>query len=161
MLLDKSGATSSEDLHLSAPVSGKLPTGIEFELEANRLILATARAAKFVRRGDLWRSQQQINVEVNRALLVLIEWHARLTRTAGNDIWYAGRHFETWADPRVVSAMPDLFARYNEVELQMALNSMIDLTEWLAMEIAESINKTFPNPGQSKALAWIRGLLAD
>lgn len=160
VLLDKSSAKSSEVLHLSTPESRNLPTGTEFEFGVNRLILATARAAKFVRRGDLWRSQQQINIDVKQALLTLIEWHARVTRAVDNDVWYDGRFIETWADPRVVSTLPELFARYDRADLYETLTSTLGLAEWLAAEIASSLDETFPKPGQARALAWIRELLA-
>jgi aminoglycoside 6-adenylyltransferase len=160
VLLDKNGGAPSRELHLSAPKSRKLPTAVEFESAVNLLILDVARAAKFVRRGDLWRGQQQVNGEVMQALLVLVEWHAGLTSAAANDIWYAGRFIEKWADPHIVATLPNLLAGYDEVELHRALNSIIDLTEWMAKGIAESLDQTFPKPGQARALSWIRELLA-
>jgi aminoglycoside 6-adenylyltransferase len=160
VLTDRSGAASSELLFLPVPQSRNLPTSVEFELVLNRMILATARAAKFLRRGDLWRCQQQISAEVRQALLVLIEWHARLTRPLDDDIWYGGRFIDKWADPRVAAALPGLFASYDEADVQRALASAVDLSEWLVTEIAVSLEDTFPKPGQAEALSWVRQLLA-
>jgi aminoglycoside 6-adenylyltransferase len=159
VLYDRDGAASGERLQLDRAQSEVKPTVDDFELAVNRLILATARAAKFVSRGDLWRSQQQINVEVRQALLTLIEWQAILASPADKDIWHSGRFIEAWADPHVVRKLPELFAGYDEADLRDALSSALDLAEWIAEEIAGSLELPFPAPVQAKALSWTRELL--
>lgn len=159
VLAYENSAASREGPQLDAPESRGELTEVEFELGVNRFILATARAAKFLRRRDLWRTQQQINVDVKRALLVLIEWQARSRRPDVADVWYDGRFIEAWADPRVVRSLPRLFAAYDESDLHEALIFTLDLSEWLMAEIARSLETPFPSPGQAGALSWIRDLL--
>ncbi len=115
------------------------PTAAEFHNTVSGFLLASATIAKFVARGDYWRAQRWFANDLHVHLLKMTEWHAH-----GSDTWYAGRFMQQWADPRILAALPQVFASFEREDLQRALLAGLDLMRWLGEETAAKFGYTYP-----------------
>lgn len=122
------------------------------------MLLAGLKAAKFIRRGDLWRAHSLLDTEMRSHLLTLITWHARARFGPKHDTWYNGRYLETWADPRVLAALPATYSRFAAAETWQALLAMLILYRWLAEETADLSHLDFPHHAAEQTLAWIQAI---
>jgi aminoglycoside 6-adenylyltransferase len=141
VLLDKTGTPT--ELHLPETVTPKSPTQAEFTALSQRLWLDAIRAAKFIRRKDLWRAKQLCDGEMKQHLLTLLEWQAAV-RPGQQDIWYDGRFLNEWADPQAVADLPATFAAYEAADLQRALLATLSLFRRLAREVARQLGYSYP-----------------
>jgi aminoglycoside 6-adenylyltransferase len=155
-----SGASEHQESSFpSASVSKTdLPSEQIFEATVNNALFAAERFAKFVRRGDFWRSQTVAIADLRRHMLILIEWHAQFHAEMKLDTWYDGRFMEKWADARVLDSLRDLDFGSDSVDKHSALSKALKLIEWLATETAARLGYAFPTPGQSKAFAWLNDM---
>ena len=136
------------------------PTQEELMTLLNRVWLSAARAAKFVRRGDVWRAAAESNGELKRYLLTLLEWHTHATRGLERDTWHDGRFMSEWADPRALELLPATFARYDGASARQALFATLDLCRWLAQEIAGQLGYVYPTDAEACVTGWIGSLFS-
>ncbi len=156
VLYQQPGLTLSLSSH--EPQPEPLPTAVAFRHEVNAMLLAGLKAAKFIRRGDLWRAHSLLDTEMRSHLLTLITWHARARFGPKHDTWYNGRYLETWADPRVLAALPATYSRFAAAETWQALLAMLILYRWLAEETADLSHLDFPHHAAEQTLAWIQAI---
>jgi hypothetical protein len=98
ILIDKTGGKESK-------ISGDIrpfepPSFVIFNEIFDRALISVLRAAKFTKRGDLWRAQQLLG-SIRQSMLQFIEGHTLLTPTTEVDTWYEGRTIDHWADPKL------------------------------------------------------------
>lgn len=132
------------------------PTEEEFALVVNGFLLESVTTAKFIARGDFWRAQHWFAHDLRRFLLTLIEWHAY-----GQDTWYSGRFMDSWADARVLSALPQTFPHFDRESLVGAMGVMLDLFRLLGEETAVSFGYVYPAAAHEKVAALIQSIFAE
>ena len=120
------------------------PTAKEFSQTIQRFFLQALRAARFLRRGELWRAARLINGGIKDPTLTILEWHARCSRETAPDTWYEGHFLEQWADPRVLSGMSAQFAACEPGALWNALFSSLESFRWTARETASRLGQVYP-----------------
>ncbi len=98
--------------------------------------------AKQIRRGDLWVVKVR-DMELKALLLGMLEWHAR-TKGPDIDTWHLGRYYWQWADPRAVTALDEVFGRFDRGDSWRALLATMDLFSWLGIEVASSLEVQYP-----------------
>jgi aminoglycoside 6-adenylyltransferase len=131
------------------------PSAAAFDHTISGLLLESVTTAKFIARGDFWRAQHWLAYDLRSALLRLVEWHSH-----GRDTWYNGRFLNTWADPRVMVAMPNTFALYERESLTIALLTLLDTCRFVGEETAQRFGFTYPHETQDKITSLIETILA-
>ncbi len=142
----------------AAPPAASLPTESEFQTAVYSLLLYALRAARFLRRNDLWRARLLLDETLRTGLLRMMEWHALAQRGPDHDVWYNGRYLTEWADPRLLTALPTLFGGFTTDEAWFNLLSSLSVLYWLAEETAVACQFTFPRPAYDQVSAWIQDL---
>ncbi|UCG23741.1 MAG: aminoglycoside 6-adenylyltransferase [Chloroflexota bacterium] len=137
------------------------PSEPMFEAAVNGTLFAAERYAKFVLRGDFWRSQVTADAEMRRHLLTLIEWHAQSLSETKLDTWYDGRYIETWADGRILDRLSTLDLDPNPDDPYGTVSHILKLLELLATETAARLGYCFPTAGQAKTIAWLDQMSRD
>jgi aminoglycoside 6-adenylyltransferase len=120
------------------------PTYEEFCQAVQRFFLQGLRAARFLRRGELWRAARLINGGLKDPYLTLLEWHARSAQQPRSDTWYEGHFLEQWADPRALRELPGLFAACTPKDLWHALWASLEAMRWIAGETASQLGLVYP-----------------
>ncbi|MCB8985199.1 MAG: aminoglycoside 6-adenylyltransferase [Ardenticatenaceae bacterium] len=144
------------DLPPGAPPPVTLPTAVALQHEVNTMLLSGFKAARFIRRGDLWRAHLLLDTTMRSQLLTMIEWHAWAQFGPELDTWYNGRYLEDWADARAVAALPFTYAGYTAADSWRALLAMLTLYRWLAEETAVRCQLPFSPRAADQVLAWIQ-----
>ncbi len=139
-LIDKTGPPV--DLRLPKISTPQLPSQAEFTTLINRMWLDAVKAAKFIRRHDLWRAKQLCDGEMKQHVLTMLEWHAA-AQPDKHDIWYDGRFLAEWADRKALAELQATFAAYDIADLTRALPATLDLFRRLAKELAAQLNVTY------------------
>lgn len=140
VLVDKTGTSTA--LRLPAR-STPLPDRTEFIALLNRMWLDAIKAAKFIRRNDLWRAKQVCDGDLKQLLLTLLEWQATMQKDP-RDVWYDGRFLAEWADREALAELPITFAAYDIADLTRALFATLDLFRRLARDIARQLDYPYP-----------------
>jgi aminoglycoside 6-adenylyltransferase len=153
VLFDKDGP--QPPLTLPGPPSQPPPTSDEFLAAVHGFLMQAGRAARALRRGELWPAKMSCDGELKQRLLEMIAWHARATGDPTHDTWHGGRFLEEWAEPRALEALPNTFAAYDTKDLWRALLATLDLFRWLAMETAERWGYPFPKRFDRLVTEWL------
>lgn len=138
--------------------SFKLPNADLFEQAVANFWITATRVAKFIQRGDLWRAITMLYCKMCFYLVTMLEWHAHVLHGADYDTWYDGRFLEAWVDTDTHASLPNLFARYDATELQMALQHMVDLFRRLAHVVAHKLGYDYPEAADHELTAWLQTL---
>ncbi|MFX1509275.1 MAG: aminoglycoside 6-adenylyltransferase [Promethearchaeota archaeon] len=132
------------------------PTEHEYLERVKDFWYHTVWAAKKIRRGELWEGKACLDCFMKgRCLLPMIEWHARLVHFHGYDTWFRGRFMERWADPRIIAELRGVFAHYDEEDVWQALANTMQLFRWMAKEVAEKLDFTYPKDADQFASRWV------
>lgn len=118
------------------------------------------QAAKKLRAGRLYAAQRWYNAQ-REDVMRMVEWHARLTRNLPASTWYRDKYLEQWADPRVIAALPQIYAAYDAADLQRALFAMMDVFRWVAHETAEHLSYPYRQTSATKITAWAQQYLLE
>lgn len=140
------------------PQPAALPAADEFAQAVQQFGLDALRAAKFIRRGDLWRAHATLDCQLKSYLLKLLEWHA-LSVDPARRVWHDGRFIEQWADRRAAAALPQLSALHDAVDLRRALFAAIHLHCWLADEVAQRLDFDEAIARLPRLAGWIETIL--
>ncbi len=157
VILDKDGALTRLAARQIRWPRQVRPTSDEFLSSVDAFLGATLWTAKRIRRGDLWRCSVAASHDLKEFLLQMVEWHTRVSRGPNRDTLYLGRNLHSWADPRVVAALPRLFPHYNASELHASLLATIDLYGWVARDVAADLDAAYPETIH----AWVRESVAS
>jgi aminoglycoside 6-adenylyltransferase len=154
-MLDKDGELASLQLPPPAAPARTDIDETEFDFIVRDFLFQTVWAAKHLRRGELWAAKDDVDGYMKGDLVRLIECHA-IAHGATGSIRGGGRHLEEWADPRIVTAAPAIFARYDAPSVAAALVAMIDLFEWVGVETARALGFSYPAGPHAAVAAWVR-----
>jgi aminoglycoside 6-adenylyltransferase len=159
VLIDKTGSDADRnELCLPSSAISHLPTQDEYTTLINCMWLDSIKAAKFIRRNDLWRAKQLCDGELKQYLLTLLEWQAA-GQPDRHDIWYDGRFLNEWADRYALAVLPQTFAAYHAEDLQRALFTTLDLFRSLAREIAARLGYAYPSEADQFVTDYLRTIL--
>jgi hypothetical protein len=113
------------------------------------------RAARLLRRGEVYRSIELLDGAMKALLVALMARHARAVDPSV-EAWDDGHFLERWADPGALSALERAYAHYDVRDVARALWETIDLFQLLEEETARRL-------GLEVELdhADLRGLVAD
>jgi aminoglycoside 6-adenylyltransferase len=124
------------------------PDGAALAALAGQFWAQALRAGVFIVRRDLWRAETLLVCRLRSIWLRLAEWDVRLAgEGATTDIWYDGRHIETWAQGPARDALGRLFASYDQRELAMALSAMCTSFARLLERVAPRLHLDTPSDG--------------
>lgn len=119
-------------------------------------------AAKKLRRGELWEGKSCLDSFMkSRSLLPMIEWHAQVNQGQTHDTWFRGRFLERWADPRIIADLRGAFAHYDEDDVWQALANTMQLFRWIAKEVAEKLDYTYPKDIDQFISQWVNAAYWD
>lgn len=157
VLLDRDGVW--DRLPASTLHQPDLPDDAVFQQVVHRFWRYAGRAAKKLRRGELYVAVQTINGLLHDQVLTLTEWHA-LAHDPAADVWYEGHFLERWADPRVVVALRDTAAPYDTQSAWRALLAVCAVFDWLSQETAGRLALNPPTAPAEQLLHRIQNLAA-
>ena len=144
VLFDREIPASEGKLLSFPPQSYPNPTAEEFSQTVQRFFLQALRAARFLRRGELWRAARLINGGIKDPHLSMLEWHARCTRQPVPDTWYEGHFLEQWADSRAIHELSPQFAACEPGALWKALFASLESFRWTARQTAGRLGLVYP-----------------
>jgi aminoglycoside 6-adenylyltransferase len=156
VLFDKTATGESLRLPTVGSRATAHPTQEEFSALVYSVMVEAARAAKLIRRGDLWRAKHDCDCALKARLLTLLAWHAHATHGLDFETWYDGRYLDEWATPQAVAAIPATFAAYDADDLWRALLATLDLFRQLAQETAARLGYTYPAQADKNVAQWLR-----
>jgi aminoglycoside 6-adenylyltransferase len=138
------------------------PTEHEYLERVNDFWYHTVWTAKKLRRGELWEGKACLDSFMkSRCLLPMMEWHAQITYGQKHDTWFRGRLMERWADPRIIAELRGAFAHYDEEDVWQALANTMQLFRWIAREIAEKLDYTYPKEADQFTSRWVDAIYWD
>jgi aminoglycoside 6-adenylyltransferase len=132
------------------------PTEHEYLERVNDFWYHAVWTTKKLRRGELWEGKSCVDSFMKRrCLLPMMEWHARITQGQTHDTWFRGRFLERWADPRIIAELRGVFAHYDEDDVWQALANTMQLFRWIAKEVAEKLDYTYPKDADHFTSRWV------
>jgi aminoglycoside 6-adenylyltransferase len=141
-------------------INHPLPDEAELTQAVNQFWRYAGRAARKLRRGELWVATQLINGLLQQAVRMLAEWHT-LAADRSAEVWYEGHFLEEWADARVVAALRGTLAPYQADGAWSALIVVCELFRWLSAETTARLGYTAPAVAADEILHDIRMLAPD
>jgi molybdopterin-guanine dinucleotide biosynthesis protein A len=96
------------------------------------------RAARLLRRGEVYRAIACLDGPMKAGLVTLMAWHAHAVDPS-TEARPDGRHLERWADPGALSALERAYAHYDVRDVARALWETIDLFQLLEEETARRL----------------------
>ena len=161
VLLDKDGIVAQLTPPPAETPSSCPPAQPEFLEVINDFGYHAVWTVKKLRRGELWTAKGCCDSYMKWLVLRMMEWHARAANGWDYDTWYGGRFLEQWAEPRVLEALRDVFAHYDEEGIWHALLATMDMFRWLATETAEQLGYPYPTVADECVTEWVRTRLAE
>jgi aminoglycoside 6-adenylyltransferase len=142
VIVDKTGlAVKTIPPNFKAPTQ-PLPNSAEFLWVVNAFFYTAFYMAKMLRRGDLVMVKQR-DADLKRALIQMIEWHAR-GANARIDTWHMGRNMQEWADPFAWKALQKTYAHFDADDSWQALLDTLELFRLLSLETASRLDFSYP-----------------
>ena len=142
VLVDKTGTLT--ELRLPRIDAPRPPAPAEVTALIHRMWLDAIKAAKFIRRRDVWRAKQLCDGVMKQHLLTMLEWQAAALQDQ-RDIWYGGRFLNEWADSQAMADLPNTFAAYTAADLGRALFATLQLFRSLAQEVTQRLGYAYPD----------------
>lgn len=133
----------------------------EFQKCMNHFWMEALRAAKFIRRGDLWRAYYTCNYAMKQRVLQMAEWQAQAQHGLEYETWYDGRYLDRWADPRLIRQLPAAFGEYEQSRIRAAFFNTVELFGWLALETASALKLVYPVLIETRILELIRATIGS
>ncbi len=161
VLLDKDGSAGRMFGFVPPPPVCRAPSRAEFEEVVHSFLSLSLWNSNLLLRGEPWRAAHVCATQMRDRLVRVLEWHARATRGPDHDVWYGGRFFERWADPRAAAALRDVFGRYDTEDAWRALLASVELFSWIARETAEKLGLPYPSAAEAQASSWLAGRFAS
>ena len=120
------------------------PDEAAFQNALSSFLFGTYYVARVLFQQDLWPAKARES-DLRRRVLQMIEWHACATHDWTWDVWHMGKYMESWADPRVLESLPELYSGYSVKQSRQALLRTFELFEMLARETALLTGFAFPD----------------
>lgn len=159
VLLDKDARLGDLDALVALAPAPRLPDAGEFTNVINDFWYHALWTARKLRRGETLMALNCCDFEMKDKLLTVARWHARARDR--RDTWHQSRFFEAWADPRLVAALSDCYARYDPADVARALGATMRSFDWLARETANPLGFDYPEAEVRWITAKVNETLVD
>ena len=158
LLVDKRAEFSDLPGKASRAGGAALPDERGFSASLQRFWMDCTRAAKFLRRGDVWRAKMLCDCKLKQETLTMLEWLALAGGASSGQVWYEGRNLPDWADPQALEALPDTFGRYEGADLWRALEASMRLFNRLARECSLRLGYDYPEGLEGRIIERVRSI---
>ena len=111
-------------------------------------------AYKKLKRGELWSAKICVDSYLKNHLLRMIELYRY--KTAGVDVWHAGRFIEKWAGEDILDDLKKCFAHYDKEDILSALLATHHLFEKVTRGLADAEGFTYPEKACECAKAYLK-----
>ncbi|HEX5748070.1 MAG TPA: aminoglycoside 6-adenylyltransferase [Archangium sp.] len=157
ILLDEAGLMTS--LTTAPPAAPRALEGPPLSIEDLRNDVESFRSAlvwtaKHLRRGELWYTRRKkfdrLLPHLLQRMLAAHAWATARARTSPD-----GLHLETWADPRALAALAQVFPRHDLVALARSLLHVMKLYRWLTDETAKALAEPLTRPTDERVYDWV------
>ncbi len=161
ILFDREGILSSlPEWVASRPRADEWPPQlVEFENLVSDFWYHALWTARKLRRGERWVALDCLDGYMKARLLTILEWQARGRDGGDGDPWFGGRFLERWAEPEVVDALGDAFARYETADIIRGLRATMDLFRRQATDLAIRLELPYPARADEVASQLVEELL--
>jgi aminoglycoside 6-adenylyltransferase len=132
------------------------PTAADFALVVGQLRFQLVWATKRLRRGELWRTVDDLDGYLAHRLLILLEWAAIGEGRTG--VFPDGRRLEQWASAQEIDAIRRSRAAYDPDEAARAILGTHDVAEALAARVAAAYD--IPLAPMADLRPWIETRLS-
>ncbi len=106
--------------------------------------------AKKLRRGELFIAKTCLDCQMTRALLSMVEWHARLSGAKQGQIWARGRFLEQWAPPWIREGLRASSATYTQPDLKRALGVSMGFFGSVGADVARLSGHAYPSDAHAR-----------
>ena len=127
-------AADAQKQNISRP---NKPSQKEFVHVIQSFLFCAYYIGRVLYQNDLWVAKSREH-DLHSGVLKMMEWHARSKHDWSLDVWHTGKYIETWAEKHVLDRLPKIFAGYEKVPSQIALEECVQLFETMAYEVAEA-----------------------
>ncbi len=131
------------------------PTQAAFETAVRDFWYGPAKLVGLLQRGKWFAAREEMVERGSRLMLQMAEWHARSQDSWDSQHVLRPKHLESWADSRLVEALPIILGAYGE-ELWQALFALQDCYHTLADETAANLGLTLPPVPSDAIIDWTR-----
>ena len=111
-------------------------------------------ACKKLKRGELWSAKTCVDSYLKNYLLRMIELYRY--KTAGVDVWHAGRFIEKWAGEEILEELKKCFAHYEKEDVMKALLATSRLFEKVTRGLANAEGFAYPEKACECAKAYLK-----
>jgi aminoglycoside 6-adenylyltransferase len=157
ILVDKDGfaETFQQTIVSVMSVPSEPPSQEEFQNSLDDFWFGPPKVVADLQRGRLLAAMKNLDV-TRRHILEWMEWHARAkNHWQDDDMIYRHSRINQWADPRVIAALPNIYAFFDADDIWKALFALMDLSCWLAPETAQLLGYEYSSAGQ-QITDWAR-----
>lgn len=110
-------------------------------------------ASKKLKRGELWSAKTCVDSYLKNYLLRMMELYRY--KTAGVDVWHAGRFLEKWAGEEILNELKNCFAHYEKEDVMRALIATSQLFEKVTRGLADAEGFAYPERACECAKAYL------
>lgn len=105
-------------------------------------------------RGNLWTAKNFEN-ELKNSLLIMIEWHEKMTHGDNYDTWYGGKFINEWASAETLASIKEIYTGYSTEEIIKAVKASIKLFEKISLEVSNYYKFEYPYQLMESVSLWI------
>ena len=155
VLYDSMNFTEMLKTHIKPGCSKPDMDEAEFLNVVNDFFFHNIWSYKKLKRGELWSAKICVDSYMKNHLLRMIEVYRY--KTAGVDVWHAGRFIEKWAGEEILAELKNCFAHYEKEDVKRALLATSRLFERVSRELAKAKGFSYPEKACKCAKAYLKG----
>lgn len=156
ILLDKENLTKNMPQPSGAALQIPLPSDKEFTDLVQEFWFEIYHVAKYIKRHDLWSVKFRMGGIYDHYLIKMICWNEVSKGKATHSL---GKHLSSWADPKILKALDNVFGHFDADDSQKALFATMDLFRNLSKETASKLNLMYPSEPDQALTQFIQDLL--
>lgn len=116
--------------------------------------------AKYLSRNDLWFAKLIENRYIKDHLYRMIIWDQLADHGWQPDprLHLEGKHFESWASPRLLEEVSGSFSVYDSQATWKSLSAMVGMFNRLARKVSSQLTITYPEDAEKRVLSYLATL---
>ena len=154
VLYDSMGFAEQLKIHIKPGESKPDIDEEEFINVVNDFYFHNIWASKKLKRGELWSAKTCVDSYLKNYLLRMMELYRY--KTAGVDVWHAGRFLEKWAGEEILNELKNCFAHYEKEDVMRALIATSQLFEKVTRGLADAEGFAYPERAYECAKAYLK-----
>ena len=157
ILVDKDGfAESFQQMTVSVRNEPTVPPSRdEFQNSLDDFWFGPPKVVADLQRGRLMPAMKNLDA-TRRHIMKWMEWQARAKNNWRDDEeLYRFSNMSSWADPRVIRALQNIYPHFDSDDMWMSLFAMMDCAYWLAPETAQLLGYEHSSSGR-QVTDWAR-----